>query len=116
MSDVLSTLHSAYSFIRGIESNQAINALTLDHLIQAQIDLLKKGSARKIVDSQGRDDGTRVSRWDQIDALATSMQKVIDSISEAGTDTQALANLGLVDIAPVGGGGESGGGGAQRTT
>ena len=95
MSDVLSTLHSAYSFIRSVESNNAIGALTLDHLIQDQINLLKQGSVRTMVDSAGLDNGTRISRWDQLNNLQNDMDAVIKSIDAAGTDEAALAQLGL---------------------
>ena len=95
MSDVLETLHSAYSFIRGVEANKAVGALTLDHLIQAQIDMLQAGSARPIQDSTGQGSDVRISKWDRLDALDTSMKQVISDIQDAGDNEDSLAALGL---------------------
>lgn len=96
MSDVLGTLHSAYSFIRGAEANKAAGAFTLDHAIQQQIDMLQKDSKRPIEDSKGQVTGTRVSRWDQLDVLEKEIDLVIQAIEAAGTDSEELASIGLI--------------------
>lgn len=93
--DVRRVLHSAYSFVRSVESNKAISALTLDHMIQAQINRLKKGTTTDILDAAGESLGDRPSRWDQLDALEQEVQSVVNAIEQAGSDPAKLSALGL---------------------
>ena len=97
MKDTRKILHSAYAFIRSIESNKAAAAITLDHLIGEQIALLKKSETREVLDGKGESIGKRVSRWDSIDALEQEMTQLVKSIKEAGDDQAKLALLGLSD-------------------
>jgi hypothetical protein len=95
MSSIPQILHSAYSFIRGVESNKAAGSLTLDHLLQDQIDRLKQGSVRTIVDSRGNTVDQRISLWDRLDALQQDVEKAVDAVKQAGDDADRLAALGL---------------------
>jgi hypothetical protein len=90
-------LHSAYSFIRSVESNKAIASLTLDHLIQEQIDSLKKGETRSIVDGKGESVGNRVSRWDRLDALEKDIENAVKAIKDAGGDVDKLKAIGIYE-------------------
>jgi hypothetical protein len=95
MSDVQKILHSAYSFIRGVESNKAASSITLDHLLQEQIDRLQKDSSRDITDSQGQKVDARPSMWDRLDALEKDVDNVVDAVDAAGDDEDRLNDLGL---------------------
>lgn len=95
--DIRSVLHSAYTFVRSIEENKSIASLTLDHLIQAQIDSLQKGSTTTINDGQGQSVGSRPSRFDQLDALLTSVNNAIQVINQAGDDPAKLDALGIFE-------------------
>jgi phosphopentomutase len=78
--DALSILHSAFSFIKGVESNRATAAITLDHLIEEQIKSLKSGEVRDILDGQRNTRAVRTSRWDELDALEKQMSQVIQDL------------------------------------
>ena len=80
---------------RANEANKAIGALTLDHLIEEQIQRLKQGEKRTILDAAGQDTGSRPSRWDQIDAMVKEMDQAIDAIEKAGDDEDRLASIGI---------------------
>lgn len=88
-------LHSAYTFVRSVESNKAASALTLDHLIQEQIDSYKAGSTTAILDAQGNNIGNRTSKLDDLDTLQQEVDSVIQSIESAGTDPEKLTELGI---------------------
>lgn len=98
MSDLRTVLHSAYTFVRSIEVNKATASLTLDHLIQAQIDRIKKGSTRAILDSQGASVGNRTAYLDDLDSLEKDLGDVIQAVNDAGTDSAKLAALGIDSI------------------
>ena len=91
------TLHSAYTFIRSVETNKAIGQLTLDHLIQAQITRLKHRPDTNVVDSSGESTGDKPSRWDELTKLADSIDKVVQDIEKAGTDSAKLQALGIYE-------------------
>jgi hypothetical protein len=80
--DLREILHSGYSFVRGVEANKASSAITLDHVIDAQIKLLKKGETTAILDAKGESSGSRTSAYDRLDAL----QKDIDAVVKAVKD------------------------------
>lgn len=90
-------LHSGYSFVRSIESNKAISALTMDHLIQGHIDSLKQDSSRssQLVDDSGKSLGNRISRWDQVDEIEKLFTKAVQTLKDAGSSSEKLANLGI---------------------
>lgn len=90
-------LHSAYSYVRSVESNKAVAAITLDHLIQEQITSLKQGETQAISSPKGEDLGTRPSRWDQLDNLKTQINSVVEAIREAGDDPVKLKKLGIYE-------------------
>lgn len=100
--DIRTILHGAYALIRSKETATSIASLTLDHLIQEQIDTLKQGGTQDILNARGepRTDkkGTlqkRPSRWDEIDALEKSLDSAVKAIKDAGDDPQKLQQLGL---------------------
>jgi len=92
------TLHSAFSFVRSVESNKALSSVTLDHLIREQIAFLKKDSSRDIVDGQGESIGGRPSRWDRIDWLERVLTLAIQTIEDAGNDSEKLKSVGIYEV------------------
>lgn len=92
---LLQTLHSAFTFVRSIETNRAVSSITLDHLIQEQISSLKKGEETELVDGKGNTVQKKYSRWDQLDILEKDLESVIKSVRDAGDDPEKLADLGL---------------------
>lgn len=95
MSDLRTVIHSAYTFIRSVEVNKATAALTLDHLIQEQINRLQSQTNRAILGSKGESLGDRISYLDSLDALQKQMQDAVTAINNAGSDPEKLAELGL---------------------
>lgn len=93
--DIRSTLADGFTLVRSIESNKALAALTLDHLIQNYIDSIKQGVTTTILDGQGQSVGSRVSRYDQLSDLLTNMQNAVQAIKNAGDDPGKLGALGL---------------------
>lgn len=96
--DIHTILHSGYSFVRSIESNKAIAATTLDHIIQDYITSIKQGETRDIVDGAGTSIGQRTSRYDQLDDLLTSFNNAIQAIQNAGDDPEKLQALGIFEV------------------
>lgn len=92
-------LGSGYALVRSIETNKAISALTMDHLIQAHIDSLKQNVTRasQILDDSGKSLGDRVSRWDQIDEIEKLFTKAVQALQDAGSNSEKLASLGIVE-------------------
>jgi len=94
-------LHSGYTLIRSIETNKAVSALTLDHLLQNHIDALKKGTIRAsaTVDDNGNalpdGRGNSISRWDQIDEIEKLFTQAVNALKKAGSNTEKLAQLGI---------------------
>jgi len=97
MTDLRDVLHSAYTFIRSVESNKSAAALTLDHVIQEQITFLQKGATQPIVDSRGESQGTRTSRFDQLTELQNNLDAAVKAIQDAGDDAGKLAALGIFE-------------------
>lgn len=95
--DIRTKLHSAFAFVRGVEVNKATAALTLDHIIQEQINTLKKGELRAVRDGQGTAIDQRPSRWDQLDALGKDIASVVQTISDANDDPDILKHLGIFE-------------------
>ena len=96
--DLHSVLHSAYTFVRSMETNSSIAALTLDHLLQDHINALKKGSTTVMSDATGTGIGSRKSRWDQLDELQSQFNSVISSLQNAGNDPEKLQALGVYEV------------------
>lgn len=90
-------LHSAYTFIRSVEVNKASASLTLDHLIQEQIDAYKQSSKRAIIDAKGEDVGNRTSKLDDLDTLQQEVDAVVKSVKDAGSDGEKLRALGVYE-------------------
>lgn len=95
MTDLRRVLHSAYTFVRSIEVNKATASLTLDHMIQEQINRLKKGSTRVIIDAKGDNIGNRISYLDELDTLEKEIADVVKAVQAAGTDPEKLEALGI---------------------
>lgn len=91
-------LHSAYTFIRSAEVNKASAALTLDHLIQEQIDSYKQSSERAILDAKGASIGNRSSKLDNLETLQQEVDSVVKSVKNAGSDAAKLRALGIFEI------------------
>jgi len=91
-------LHSGYTLVRSIESNKAVSALTLDHIIQGHITALKQSEVRQILDGKGQSVGNRISRWDQLDELEKLFTQAVDALNNAGDDPSALSQLGITDV------------------
>jgi len=94
-------LHSAYTFVRSVEVNKASSALTLDHLIQEQIDTVKQSSTRDILDAAGKDIGKRTSKLDDLDTLQKDIEAVVKAVKKAGKDAGKLRELGIFEVEPV---------------
>lgn len=94
---VKTVLHSAYTFIRSVEVNKAAASLTLDHLIQEQIDSYEQSTTRPILDAKGQSLGKRISKLDALDTLKQQVESVVKSIKDAGSDQQRLAELGITE-------------------
>lgn len=94
---VRTVLHSAYTFVRSVESNKASSALTLDHLIQEQIDAYQQNGQTAILDAAGNNVGNRLSKLDQLDTLKQQLDSVVQSISNAGKDPEKLNELGIFE-------------------
>lgn len=97
-------LHSAYTFVRSVEVNRASSALTLDHLIQEQIDSYKQSTQRAILDAKGQNVGNRTSKLDYLDTLQQQIDSVVSAVSDAGSDEGKLRELGVVEVDSQGGG------------
>src|SRR3954471_20656740 len=93
--DARRILHSAYTFVRSIESNKAAAALTLDHVLEEQIAILKKSEVREILDGKGESVGNRISRYDTLVNLEADMTKLVAAMKSAGSDEAKLATLGF---------------------
>lgn len=97
-------LHSAYSFIRSVEVNKATAAITLDHLIQEQIDSYKASATRPLLDAKGDSVGTRPSKLDALDALEKEVTAIVAAVKKAGSDAQKLRAIGVNETDSEGGG------------
>lgn len=72
-------LHTAFSFVRGQETNRSISSLTLDHLLQERIDAIEGGESRNLLDAAGATTSKRPSKLAQLD----DMEKAIDDVVKA---------------------------------
>ncbi len=88
-------LHSAYSFIRGVEANKSVASLTLDHLIQQQIDAIKGGGSRVLLDAAGQRSMSRRSKLDLLNGIETDIDRIVKAVEDAGEDEEKLYQLGL---------------------
>lgn len=88
-------LQSAYSFVRGVEANKAISALTLDHIIQQQIDAIQGGDSHSMLSASGDTIGARTSKLAMLDSVQSGIDAVVQAVSSAGDDPTKLADLGL---------------------
>jgi len=87
-------LADSINLLRSVEVDRSLSSTTLDHAIQEEIKLLKRTETSTQVDDSGQ---TRISRWDELNALEANLVKVVDEIMSAGTDKEALAKLGIID-------------------
>jgi hypothetical protein len=94
-------LHSAYAFVRGVETNKSMANLDLEHLIKEHVDTIKStkagGTARAITDYKNQSYGERLTKIDMLDALKESMGKVVDTLSGLKDDPEALKAMGLYE-------------------
>lgn len=97
-------LHSSYTFVRSVEVNRATAALTLDHLIQEQINSYKQASQRSIIDAKGQSVGNRTSKLDDLDTLQQQVDSVVSSVQKAGSDAAKLREIGIFEVDPEDGG------------
>lgn len=88
-------LQNAYSFVRGAEANKAVAALTLDHLIQQQIDVIQGGDSQVLLNSAGDSTGLRASKLAMLDAIEKGIDQVVQAVAAAGDDPAKLNDLGL---------------------
>lgn len=95
--DIRSLLFSGYAFVRSIEENKAMTAVTFDHIIQDYITSIKQGEIRDIIDSQGRTTNQRTSRYDQLSDLLTGFNNAIQAIQTAGDDAEKLRSIGIFE-------------------
>jgi hypothetical protein len=96
-SDIRASLHSVYALIRGVESNKSIAAITLDHLIEEQIQSIEGGSSRYLLNAAGDiTNDLRPSKLDELTRIQESIDQLVAAIEKAGDDPEILATLGLV--------------------
>ncbi len=95
VSSIEEILQASYSFIRGVEANKSISALTLDHLIQQQIDAIQGGDTRTLLTADGSSAGVRVSKLSQLDSIQAGIDQLVQAVTAAGDDPVKLAALGL---------------------
>jgi hypothetical protein len=90
-------LHSAYSFVRAREANRAISPLTLDHMIQEQIDAIQGGDSRYLL-SEGTQEviGWRVPKLDALTQIEKDMDQLVAAVEAAGDDQAKLEDLGII--------------------
>lgn len=91
------TLHSAFAYVRSYEANQATAAITIDQLLDEQIQFLKPDAERTIVDAAGNSMGTRYSRYDRLQDLKNGLDAVVKAVSEAKQDEAVLQSLGIYE-------------------
>lgn len=72
-------LHQAFSTIRASETNRSTSAITLDHLLQEQVTSIEQ------------------AKLPALDSLEKSLKAVVQSIEDAGTDTERLKQLGVYE-------------------
>jgi hypothetical protein len=94
-------LHSAYSFVRSVEANRSVAAITLDHLLQEQIDAIKGGESLALLDAKGENKGMRAAKLEQLDSLERDIDAVVQAVESAGEDPEKLVQLGL-RVIPLG--------------
>jgi hypothetical protein len=94
-------LHSAFVYVRSYEANQSTAAITLDQLLDEQIQFLKPAAKRTIVDASGKDVGSRISRYDRLTGLKDGMKAVVDAVKAAKQDEEVLKNLGIYEVDPA---------------
>lgn len=92
------TLHSVYSFVRSVEVNRAIANLTLDHLIQAQMERIKGGATRNILDSKGESLGSKIPQIEVLTVLEQDINAAVAAVDKAGNDPQKLEELGIYTV------------------
>jgi hypothetical protein len=94
-SSIQELLQAGYSFVRGVETNRAISALTLDHLIQQQIDAIQGGDSRTLLNASGNSIDVRMSKLSMLDAIEKGIDNVVQAVGDAGDDPTKLEALGL---------------------
>lgn len=97
-------LHAAYTFVRSVEVNKASSSITLDHLIQEQIDSYKAASTRAILDAKGKSVGSKPSKLDDLDSLEKEVTTIVAAAKKAGSDAQKLRAIGINEVDSEGGG------------
>ncbi len=90
-------LHSAFTFVRSHEANKATASITLDHVLAQQVQMLKKGETRSIVDAAGNNAGNRPSRYDRLQTLKDDLTKVIKDLQSAKTQEE-LQGMGIYEV------------------
>jgi hypothetical protein len=94
-SSIQELLQASYSFVRGVEANRATAALTLDHLIQQQIDAIQGGASRALLGASGNTIDVRMSKLSMLDTISQGIDRVVQAVSDAGSDPTKLEALGL---------------------
>ena len=82
MLNVPELLHSAYSFVRSVESNKGLAAVTLEHVIQEQIERIEGGSSRNLLSVSGSISGERLSKLAVLDRVEDGINSVIQYLED----------------------------------
>jgi hypothetical protein len=96
-------ISSAFYFVRSFEENKATYGLTLDHMIEGQIQMLgdpdaaKTNRDRTIVDAKGAM-GRRLSRYDRLGSMLEFVKASVKMVKDVGDDEVALKKLGLYEV------------------
>jgi hypothetical protein len=86
-SGIRDILHSAIVALESAKTSAAVQALTLDHLIDQQIKVIEGGTG-----------STKLSRLKRLEILKTQMNATVDEVKKVGNDPDRLRALGIYEV------------------
>jgi hypothetical protein len=89
-------IHSAYAYVRGVEKNKALAALTLDHLLNEHIIAIEGGDPDYVMSIQGEASAMRLPKLKRIELVQKSIDDLVTAVEAAGDDAAKLVALGLL--------------------
>jgi hypothetical protein len=90
------SIHAAYSYVRGVEKNRALAALTLDHLLNEHILSIEGGDPEYIMSVQGEAASLRIPKLKRIQEVQKHIDNLVAAVEDAGDDAAKLTKLGLL--------------------
>lgn len=100
--DLRRQLHSAFAFVRSVETNKSLANIELEHLIKEHIENIKSveaegGKARTITDYKNQSYGDRLTKIDRLLALQEQMKNVVSTLNSLKDNPDALKAMGLYE-------------------